>query len=285
MNIMNYCTRDVIAVAPSDSLDKAISLMEEHHIHHLIARSDDRVVGVVSDRDLLLSVGWLLAADRRAPGKRGHIVGPTVVEQVMSRNVVCLDNSDTARHAATLFAERKIGVLPILHLNRLVGVLTESDLLFWLDKLAVPGSGAARLLGQPVESLMRAHVLSVEPTTPIGDVIDHFRRRHIRHVPVVLGEELVGIISDRDVRRALGVATVRDMQAQETGEYYVGPRMAQEIMSPAVRTLPLGRSLRDALSAMLDNRVHSLPLVSGGRLVGIITQTDFVKALARDSML
>jgi len=286
MNIMNFVTRDVICVAPHDSLDKAMSLMEEFRVHHLVVRAASRVVGMLSDRDVLLSVGWVLSSDRKVHSPaRTTVIGPRTVDEIMSRNVLCVENSDSGQAAARLMVDRKIGALPVLHNDNLLGIVTESDLMFWLDKLGATGGAAATFLGQPISTLMRANVLTVSPQTALGDIIDLFRRRRIRHVPVVSGERVLGMISDRDVRKALGESSIRDMMAQESGDYFVAPRVASELMTANVFSVPFSATLRGALSGMLDHRVHSLPVMDGDRLVGIVTQTDFVKAIARDGLL
>ena len=287
MNIMNFVTRDVIAVAPSDSIDKAMSLMEEFHIHHLVVKADDHVVGMLSDRDLLLSVGWALSSDRRLhTSARSTVIGPTTVDQVMARNVIAIHNSDTGQTAAKVMVDRKVGALPVFSGGHLVGIVTESDLMFWLDKLGNGSDGQRKFVDQPIGTLMRASVMTVKPNDPIGEIVDIFRRRRIRHVPVVeSGGRLCGIVSDRDVRRGLGQATIRDMQEQESGGMYLGPRVASDIMTPVVHTIGVNSPVRQALALMLDHRVHSLPVIEGDTIVGIVTQTDFVKAIARDALL
>lgn len=286
MNIMNFVTRDVIAVAPSDSIDKAMSLMEEFHIHHLVVKAEDHVVGMVSDRDLLLSVGWVLSSDRKVHTReRSTVIGPTSVDQVMARNVIAIHNSDTGQTAAKIMIDRKVGALPVFHEGHLVGIVTESDLMFWLDKLSTNGNGQRRFVDQPIRALMRANVMTAKPTDAIGDIIDLFRRRRIRHVPVVADGRITGMISDRDIRKSLGQSTIRDMQEQEAGGYFVGPRTAVDIMTPVVHSVNMNAPVRQALTAMLDHRVHSLPVIEGEKLAGIVTQTDFVKAIARDGLL
>ena len=54
MKLMNYATSMVAAVAPRDSLDRAMELMEKQSIHHLVVVEGDRVIGMLSDRDMLI---------------------------------------------------------------------------------------------------------------------------------------------------------------------------------------------------------------------------------------
>ncbi|TWT45506.1 Hypoxic response protein 1 [Phycisphaerae bacterium RAS1] len=286
MNVLSYATREVVTVAPRDSLDKAIVLMEERGIHHLPVCLENRVVGMLSDRDVLLSTGWMLSAERASgEGVAPITVGPTRIEQIMARSVISLSNSAAAIDAARIFVDRKIGALPILHGSQLVGMVTDADLLRWLLDLGVGGNACDTLLGKPVSELMRARVMCVAPSDTIADVIDLFRQYRIRHVPVVVEQQLMGIISNRDVRRALGWSNVREMQADNEGRLIEPPHTAVEIMKPATYTATPQQPLREALKQLLEARVHSLPVNSDGRLVGILTHTDFLKAIVRDELL
>jgi CBS domain-containing protein len=286
MNIMNFAVRDVVTVAPGDSIDKAISLMEERAIHHLVVQSPDgRVEGVLSDRDVLISTGWMLTSERRSPRGAGTaIVGPTRIGEVMSRATVTLSAAEAAVSAARAFLNHRISAAPVLHNGKLVGIITERDLMKWLDALGSEGTVVNQILGAPVHTLMRSHVIRVQPETPIIEIVDLFRRWRIRHVPVCSDGRLVGIISDRDVRRCLGWGSIRD-QENESRADIVGPQAAHEIMRHPVLTVGVDEPLRAALRKMLEFSVHSLVAERDQEVLGIITQTDFIKAIVREKLL
>jgi CBS domain-containing protein len=233
----------------------------------------------------------MFAVERRAGAGRGRaakVVGPTRVEQIMARPVVSLDSSGSAREAARTMLARKISALPILRDDEVLGLVTESNLLRWLDELDFASTSAGRLLARPVSERMPARIISVAPEVPLEDVIDIFRRLHVRHVPVAgRGRMLVGIISDRDVRRALGWSSARDMLAEAEGRLAetAPPATAADIMQTEVATVTAAEPLRIALQRMLERRIHSLPVVEGPKLVGIITMTDFTKLIAREDLL
>ncbi len=132
---------------------------------------------------------------------------------------------------------------------------------------------------------MTSHVTSVEPRTPLTEVMRVFRDRRVRHVPVVVEHELVGIISDRDTRRALGESTVFDARAEERGEFYLGPQTATEIMTRDPHTITSAARLGEAIEALLSFRVHCLPVVDGRKLVGILTETDIVRAMIAEDVV
>jgi CBS domain-containing protein len=287
---MNYATKDLVTVAPSASIDRGISLMEEHGIHHLVVVQDGRVIGMVSDRDILISTGWMLSVERRTVAvgtEKGHVIGPKTVEQIMSRPAVCLAREQNAREAAILMVGHRISALPVLQAGRLVGVLSDADLMKWLTELAAMDNTIGRFLGRPVGDLMRAQVITVNPESLLVEVTDIFRRRRVRHVPVVNDGLVVGIVSDRDVRRSLGWSSVHEDQADQRNHAadVRFPCTAGDIMQRQVLWTERSTTLKDALRMLIDKHIHSLPVIEKGRLTGIITQTDFIRAVAREDLL
>jgi len=290
MNLVNYAVTSPVTVTPQASVDRAIHLMEENAIAHLVVVHHGRVVGMLSDRDILISTGWMLAAERQATRdlhERPVVVGPTRVEQIMSRPALVVQAGESPRRAALLMLERKVGALPVFHDGKLAGLLCESDLLDWLDRLAHCGNAADQLLGQPVGNLMHRAVQCVCPDDSIEDIIGIFRNRRVRHVPVLSNDSLVGIVSDRDVRRAVGWSMVRDLQADEERRIAAetAPSLARHIMQRNVLVIGASTPVRDALRLMLAQGVHSLPVVERGRLVGIVTRTDLVRLIAQADLM
>jgi CBS domain-containing protein len=89
------------------------------------------------------------------------------------------------------------------------------------------------------------------------------------------------------VRRALGWSSARDIQAQGEGQSTDAehPSTASEIMQKEVETITPDEPLRAALRRMLQRGIHSLPVVEGRKLVGIVTSADFTKAVAHEDLL
>lgn len=287
MKVMNYATRQVVTVSPRDSIDRAISMMEEHGFHHLVVAEHDRIVGLVSDRDILISTGWMLTVERR-PGEEHHktTVGPTRIEQIMSHPVRHVSPDESAKAASLQMIEHRIGALVVLTEGRLVGILTETDLLKSLDLLGDNDQAAGRLLERPVRELMQARVVTVTPRAPLSQVVDIFRKRRIRHAVVAVDGTVLGIISDRDVRRALGWSSMHDMMADVRHHIdHDEPKTAHAIMSAEVATTSQEATVRTAIRDMLRRNIHSIVVTEQDRLIGIITQTDIVRAIAREDVL
>ena len=115
--------------------------------------------------------------------------------------------------------------------------------------------------------------ISIAPDAPLGEALRLTRAHHVRHLPVVSGGELVGIVSDRDLRLALP-------SSLEGGDDAAGEstRVA-EVMTRGVITVGPGDTLEDAAGRMRRHRVGALPVVdAAGALLGIIAETDLIHA-------
>lgn len=130
-----------------------------------------------------------------------------------------------------------------------------------------------------VRDLMTKGVFAVNVNDILATINDLMDERNIRHAPVVgPGGELMGLISQRDLLRYSlkdrpGVSPAVGKTVQETVT-------AGEIMTRAVLTAEPDMDIRDAARLMLDNKFGCLPVIEGSRLVGIITEADFVRFLA-----
>jgi len=118
-----------------------------------------------------------------------------------------------------------------------------------------------------VGDVMQTRVVTVAPFTTVPEALGLAQRRGIRHLPVVDGG-LVGIVSDRDLKRALGAGGAEE-------------RRVDQIMTRAVVTVTPGAPVEEAARVMLEERISALPVVDGGRLVGIVTETDVVELFVR----
>ena len=103
------------------------------------------------------------------------------------------------------------------------------------------------------------------------------RERRIRHLLVMEGGQLNGILTDRDVRlnmpspaTGLSVGEINDCLMRLT----VG-----EVMTRQVLTISAGRDVETAAATMLEHRVGALPVLDEGRVIGILTATDLLRAL------
>lgn len=112
-------------------------------------------------------------------------------------------------------------------------------------------------------------VVTVAADATVAAVVSVLVERRIGAVPVLDGGTIVGIVSERDIVRALG-------EAGAGGPALPG-RLAAEIMTAPVITIRPGDSVVGALALMTDRRIRHLPVVDRDRLVGMVSIGDLVK--------
>lgn len=134
-----------------------------------------------------------------------------------------------------------------------------------------------------VRDLMTIRVFTVMPQDSLAKVYDLMDSLHVRHVPVVeKGGELVGLVSFRDlIREALfALGDVPLSQARLLLE----SKQAQDIMVEEVATIDADESAAEAGRIMMDEKFNCLPVVEGDRLLGILTESDFVRYVVESSV-
>ncbi len=130
-----------------------------------------------------------------------------------------------------------------------------------------------------VRDLMVDRVLAVRPGERLSAVRELMLEHHVRHMPVVEDDgTLMGLISHRDLLRN---SLVEQAEVPDYVEQAVLDRLtAREVMSHEVETVAPETDIREAAQLMFENKYGSLPVVEGERLVGILTESDFVRFLA-----
>jgi len=128
-----------------------------------------------------------------------------------------------------------------------------------------------------VRDLMTEDPTCVAPHETMDHVHDRMLSMGIRHMPVVVDDEIVGIISNRDIISLLGRLSREafDEQVEALGQF-----RADEVMSRGVDTIEPDAEIAAAAQLMFDNKLGCLPVCEGAHLVGILTEADFVRYVA-----
>jgi acetoin utilization protein AcuB len=134
-----------------------------------------------------------------------------------------------------------------------------------------------------VKELMQSEVFTVRPDDMIDRVFFLLSYEKIRHLPVLDGRNVVGIVSDRDLYKALGPRSRRGTVSGKPGEtaLQVIPRKVRHIMRRGVVTIDPDADLSKAANMMARKKIGALPVVKKGRLTGIVTATDILLEFAR----
>jgi CBS domain-containing membrane protein len=127
LRVRDVMTREVVTVGPNDRLSLADELMKQGRFRHLVVFDDGAVVGVVSQRDVFYgTLAWSMGMGSRS---FEQALAASPVKEVMHSDVATIDPEAPLVEAARLMMDRKIGCLPVLEVDRLVGILTEGDFL------------------------------------------------------------------------------------------------------------------------------------------------------------
>jgi CBS domain-containing protein len=239
--------------------------MTQFHIRHLPVVDDGKPVGMVSDRDLLAAIGkW---SDSQLgefiPGWADRLLA----HEVMSRPLLCVFPGDPVEKAACMMLSEKVNALPILDGTRLLGIVTETDFLKCF-------LGRQNWQRQSVEEHMTARVFHVGPKEPVRGAWRLMRDKHIRHLIVLEEPHVVGILSDRDLLagitwNASGRGGIQD---------HVGRIMTRDVAKTDRRA-----TLTEVARIMVARKIGALPVFDRSELVGIISESDLVKAFVASS--
>ena len=128
----------------------------------------------------------------------------------------------------------------------------------------------------PISKIMSNDIITVNKTQSIREVSDIIRDKNIRHVPVVSGDNVIGMLSKVDLQKISFVDTV-DGDGLTTA-LYDGLNIEQ-VMTKNVKVVQKDDTIYDVATLLSKNEFHSLPVVDEEKLVGIITTTDLIKYL------
>ena len=202
--VEQWMSRDVITVHPQEKIIDAFELMQAHGIRHLPVVEDDELKGLVTDRDIRLA---LIPSPLSTPDDRVfHLGALTRVHEIMSTDLITVARNTTIEDAANLMAKYKIGAVPVVAQGRLVGILTETDILRVFIEMVETIQSSSRLdvvLGHKpgaldeVYSLLhgsRAKVISVSmsPEETAGAPVYSFRIERTSVEPLVKKLEKAG---------------------------------------------------------------------------------------------
>ncbi len=255
-------TVDPVRVEPDTPLDEALERMEQGGFRHLPVVEGERLVALVSDRDLLEATGWL---PRRVHAQRGPFATedvPCTVGEVASASVVTVGPGDPLDQACALLVRRSIGCVPVVDADALIGIVTETDLL----RSFVQGDWSAPALADTtVGERMTPEPTTIQWCTSLAEAVAICHEQGILHLPVLEAGELIGIVTDRDLRRAIG-------SGRRSGDA-IDEHMTTDVVTAVAET-----PLVDAARTLALRRIGGLPVVRGEELVGIVTIFDVLRA-------
>ena len=128
-----------------------------------------------------------------------------------------------------------------------------------------------------VEDVMSRSVVTLTPEQTLRDAIELLRSKGIRHLPVVDDSKIVGIVTDRDVKRA--TPSLLSGIDRDGYEGVLDTTKVRQFMTREPQTVTPNSGLKAAVKIFLDRKVGALPVVDDGHLVGILSDIDILRVV------
>src|SRR5512138_3938049 len=136
-------SRPVISVSPDEPINEVLAMFKEEHIRRAPVMKDGKLVGIVSERDLLNAspspVTTLIVWEMN------YLISKVTVKNVMTKKVITVERDTPIEEAARIMADKKIGGLPVVSADKVVGIITETDLFKMFLELMGARQKAARV--------------------------------------------------------------------------------------------------------------------------------------------
>ncbi|MFQ5970296.1 MAG: CBS domain-containing protein [Nitrososphaerales archaeon] len=266
-----------IKLEPDKTLYDARNAMLRYNISRVVIAKDSKPVGIITEKDIARFL-YRHVARRRLNEIR--------LDEVMSTNLITVDEQSDLNICAKLMIDKEISSLIVVDSKGdLKGIFTKSDL---MSVYAINYAGR-----NLVEDYMTKPVFTVEPDETTHMVLLIMVNNKVSRVVVVRNQKPVGIITGRDLlpmSALFGPDTyeiMREVFVRHREEQIMVPSgisalfLARDVMRHDPITITNDSDLAEAAQIMARNRISGLPVVdSNSNLVGIVTKTDVVRALA-----
>jgi CBS domain-containing protein len=260
-SVESIMKKNVITVRPFDSLQIVQSLMKRYGITRVVVVDEnEKAVGVLTQKDFV----WALSDD-----KTGRGIDEISTSEVMTETLITVSPETEVTAIAKMITKEEIGSLVIVDgEGKPQGIVTKTDLCLWYSKTC-PGYFK-------VKHVMTQNVVTVKPTAFVFHVIDLMNVKKIRRVIVAKNNEPVGMIAVADL--APLSTSIKPLELSVSTSAWI--LTASNVMTADPLVVKLEDDLCEAARVMLANRISGLPVVNEkGKLTGIITKTDIVKAI------
>ena len=189
-HVKEIMTRDVISISPKFSIRESVDLMTENGIGSLpIVDKEDKLVGIVTERDFALALA-------------GSLTNETVGD-IMIKDVITTTPGTPIESCSKIMVRNNLRRIPVVEEGKLIGIVTSTDILrFFGDKemfASMTSNSGLDVLKRKISEIIKPNILVTESTVRLGDLCELLAEKNIGGVPVVDDDQLVGIVTERDI--------------------------------------------------------------------------------------
>ena len=279
MYARNVMTSPVFIVSPQDTIAYARNLMVKHRISRVLVMQDEKLVGVLTKKDLGYGLVQRSAAWKRRSSDQ------TLVEALAVKDPVVVAPDTGIRDIARLFVQKNISCAPVVENSKVLGIVTKADLM--KSDLVTTLPGPVRDVMEDVATVSRYHsldhvikvmsgrndkVVVTESDGTIAGIITETNLAFFDKVPAK------SMVVEKDVKRVgQGIALKIGGQVSSSGEHVT----AEDVMTKPVTTISPECPLTDAIALMGHKHINSLVVMENTIISGILKRDDIIKEVAK----
>lgn len=130
----------------------------------------------------------------------------------------------------------------------------------------------------PISKIMSTDLITLNHTDDLIRAEELFKLHNIRHIPVVRGEEIIGMLSHTDLMRVSYAENLQEIET-EVGVVVNSLFSIEQVMIKDVVSVTSSATIKEVAEVLATKEFHALPVVNDEKLVGIVTTTDLIKYL------
>jgi CBS domain-containing protein len=272
--IMAVAKKDVVTVPPTTTIMGAAKTMVGYGYRRVPVADagTKRIKGICTVIDI---IDFLGGGEKRRIIDRAYdgnmivaINGP--ITEIMERDVVTVPDDASLEDAINTMIARNVGGVPVIDPDGVVvGIITERDI------VRIIGDSVS---GKKVRDIMSKHVATAPPNMSIEVAAKIMIASGFRRLPVVTDNYVCGIITATDIMRYLGKGEAfKKLVTGNVNEAFSVP--ISGIMKGDIITAQPDQDLSETARIMHQNKIGSLPVISGQELVGIVTERDILTSM------
>ncbi len=133
----------------------------------------------------------------------------------------------------------------------------------------------------PITHIMTRQVVTVNKDATLAEVERLMKRKHIRHIPIVEDENIIGIVSLTDLQRLSYTSSFAEVEAEGEDDVAIFNLLSlDQVMVRNPFCIQKNATVGDACDVLIRMDFHALPVVDGRELIGIVTTTDLLRYLS-----
>jgi len=276
-SVMVVAKRDVISTNPMNSIKNVAQLMKKHDFRRIPVTDagTNRLEGMAVAIDILDFLGGGEKYNIIKKDYDGNFLAAIncPIEKIMIREYPFLDKKSSIDNAIDIMIDKRCSGIPIVdnkENKRITAIVTERDVLPIADKFGIT-----------VSDVMREKCITATPGMMISDVSKIMVRNRLRRLPVILDEEIVGIVTVFDVLKFIGYGEFGDKGIY--AEDILSNAKVGDIMEKNVITVNPDQDLADISRLVEDTNIGGFPVVEDNTLLGIITTSDIIRGIYRNN--